>query len=189
VQTFGWRLLTKAMPKGAREGKYSKHISKLCCRCGSEETDIHLFFLCPYARAAWFANPRYIKIDQMLQLNSSISQIILDLLHMHRPYGSIQNIITFLWCIWKARNDSLFNRKEMQPTQVIHMANAINQNLEMVNVVHDSLDKSFTTTDNKHKEHGDIQGLEGIAQGQTLKSDLIVIGNKIFTYADWKTRK
>jgi hypothetical protein len=69
------------------------------------------------------------------------------------------------------------------------MANAINQNLEMINVVQDSLDKRFTTIDNKHKHQGDIQDLEGIAQGQTLKSDLIVTGNKIFTDAACKTRK
>ena len=73
VKTFGWRLLRKAIPTGARAGKYSKHISKLCCSYGSEENDNHLFFVCPFARAAWFSSPWYIKSDQLLQPNSSLS--------------------------------------------------------------------------------------------------------------------
>jgi hypothetical protein len=52
VQVFGWRILRRAIPTGARAGKYSKHISKLCCRCGMEETDCHLFFTYNFARAA-----------------------------------------------------------------------------------------------------------------------------------------
>lgn len=44
VQTFAWRFLRRALPTGARAGRFSKHIGKICCRCGSEEDDIHLFF-------------------------------------------------------------------------------------------------------------------------------------------------
>jgi hypothetical protein len=178
------------MPSGARAGKYSKHISKLCCRCGNEETDMHLFFLCPFARAAWFAKPWYVKIDQMINLNGSFTQTLSNFLNTHHPYGSIENIFTFLWCIWKARNDCLFNRKERQPTQILNMANAINHNLEMINVVQDALDKCFSTgTNNKKKRQQEVQSLDNIEQGQSLKTDLIITGSKIYTDAAWKTKK
>jgi hypothetical protein len=57
VQTFGRRFLRRAIPTGARAGNYSNHISKLCARCGVEENDTHLFFTCPFSRAAWFNAP------------------------------------------------------------------------------------------------------------------------------------
>ena len=44
VQTFAWRLLRKALPTGLRAGRFSIHISELCCRCGQQENEIHLFF-------------------------------------------------------------------------------------------------------------------------------------------------
>jgi hypothetical protein len=33
----------RAIPTGERASRYSKHISNICCRCGTQESDIHLF--------------------------------------------------------------------------------------------------------------------------------------------------
>jgi hypothetical protein len=57
---------------------------------------------------------------------------------MKHPNGSLQNILNFLWCLWKSRNDSLFNRKQGQPTKIHYMANALSQNMEMMNVLQGS---------------------------------------------------
>jgi hypothetical protein len=90
------------MPTGAREGKYSKHISKLCCRCGVEENEIHLFFTCSFARAAWFCEPWHIRIDLLVANTDSLTQLLLNMLNMDHPYANLKHILTFMWCIWKA---------------------------------------------------------------------------------------
>ena len=52
VQIFAWRLLRRALPTGMRAGRFSTHIDKECSSCGIDENQVHLFFLCPFAKAA-----------------------------------------------------------------------------------------------------------------------------------------
>jgi hypothetical protein len=191
IQTFGWRLLRKAIPTGARVGRYSKHISKLCCRCSMEETDVHLFFLCPFARAVWFSFPWCIRIDQVVDESRSITQTLLNILNMNHPYASIENLLTYLWCIWKSRNDCLFNRQVRQAFQIQHMANALNQNMEMLDVLQVATNRSLGASEENHQqEKKELQvNDKDMTQGITLKSDLLINGSKIFTDAAWKTRK
>jgi hypothetical protein len=56
IKNFIWRILRRALPYN-RASRYSKHIEKNCCWCGLPESDMHLFFLCPIAKAAWFHKP------------------------------------------------------------------------------------------------------------------------------------
>jgi hypothetical protein len=57
VQTFAWRLLRRALPTGKRASKFSKHIGETCARCGGLEDEMHMLFLCPFSKAAWFSSP------------------------------------------------------------------------------------------------------------------------------------
>ena len=122
------------MPTWARVGKYSKYISKLCSRCGMEEDDIHLFFTCNFARAAWFTAPWFIRSDILVLNCNSLTQLLITFLNMNHPHASLPNILTFMWCIWKSRNENLFDRKPGSPHQVHHMAQAIRQNMEMLDM-------------------------------------------------------
>lgn len=101
IQTFAWRLIRKALPIGKRAGKYSKRIDKECSRCNAEEDERHIFFTYPYARAAWFAKPWYIRMDNFISNSTSIITIILNLLSSGHPHASLNNIFTFMWCLWK----------------------------------------------------------------------------------------
>jgi hypothetical protein len=47
------------------------------------------------------------------------------------PRRSLTSIATFLWCLWKARNDQLFGRKKTKPEQIALNAKALMQDLEV----------------------------------------------------------
>jgi ribonuclease HI len=185
------------MPTGARAGKYSVHISKLCARCGVQEDDVHLFFTCPFSKAAWFSAPWFIRSENLVINCSSLTEIILNFLRMNHPHASLSNILTFMWCIWKSRNDNLFGRKSGEPYQIHHMAQAINQNLEMIDALGvfamqaQECSKAPHTLTSSMQVH-DQQNPPEVrlpAYGETLKSDQIIKGSKIYTDAAWKTRK
>jgi hypothetical protein len=98
---------------------------------------------------------------------------------MNHPNGSIENILTFMWCLWKARNDCLFNKKDNTPLQVHHMTNAIQQNLELLDVMQDSIQVARPRTG--------IQD-ELAYPGSTISTDLQIKGSKIFSDATWTKR-
>jgi hypothetical protein len=183
VQTFAWRILRRAIPSGSRAGRYSTHISKFCCRCQAEEDDIHLLFLCPFARAAWFADPWCIRSEGLVRNITSITEIIESLLTMNHPHASLQNIFTFLWCLWKSRNDCLFNRKPGSPLQIKHAAEAIIQGQTLQDRVTNCI-----TPNEKHNEQQE-QDHHLPAPGCTIKSDMLIAGSKVFVDASWKTSK
>uniref|UniRef100_A0ACD5Y7N7 Uncharacterized protein n=1 Tax=Avena sativa TaxID=4498 RepID=A0ACD5Y7N7_AVESA len=125
IQTFAWRLLRKALPTGKRASRYSKHINESCSRCGNLEDEMHIFFLCPFSKAAWYCYPWFIKIELIAEHHPSIPDLIKALLASQHPQLNCTNLYTFLWCLWKARNDTLFCRKVCKPSQVFAAANAI----------------------------------------------------------------
>lgn len=146
VQTFAWRLLRRALPTGKRVSKFSKHISENCARCGSLEDKTHMFFLCPFSKTAWFSSPWYIRSEMLAMHNLDIPQMIKALLDSNHPGINIVKLYTFLWCIWKARNDALFARKFCKPSQVYPAANAILQGSKLEEMTEGQDQCSPTTT-------------------------------------------
>lgn len=173
VQTFAWRLIRKALPTGKRAGKYTIHISKLCPRCGIEEDELHILFLCHYAKTAWFSHPWYLRSENLLQNYNSISEIILSLANSGHPHASLNNIFTFLWCLWKSRNNKLFQRKEQSPMQVSCAAQAISHCLSLEELSQGRC-KDNTQAGNK------TQSLLQPKQGSTIDIKKIVCREQFF---------
>jgi ribonuclease HI len=138
VQTFAWRLLRKALPTGKRASRYSKHINEYCSRCGNLEDEMHMLFLCPFSKAAWYCYPWLIKTEFIAQHHPSIPDMIQTLLTSQHPQINVTTLYTFLWCLWKARNDTLFCRKRSEPSQVYATSNAIirGSNIEVTKFSH-----------------------------------------------------
>jgi ribonuclease HI len=177
VKTFVWRLLRKAISTSDRVARYSKHIENLCCRCGLPEDDFHLFFNCPFARAAWFHEPWFIRADFFTQNSSSFAQIILNLLAINHPYANLLNICTFLWCLWKARNEELFCRKKGRPYQIALRSRALLKDLEMVDTMHTTIQQYNPSSVGSNP-----------LQGASVPTDFVFTGPKIYTDAAWKKR-
>ena len=55
----------------------------------------------------------------------SIPATINAIISSGHPMATLSNIYTFLWCLWKARNDSVFARKIHQQQQIFAAAKAI----------------------------------------------------------------
>lgn len=161
-----------------RAGRFFAHISQTCCRCDQYEDAFHLFFLCPFVRASWYSSPWFLRTDTLVQGHDTIHSLLNFLFSMNHPYASVQNVFTFLWCIWKARNDCLFQRKSRFPHQVHQMEQAISHCSsweQQQNISQPVAHTNFVNTNT---------GLP--QQGGTLSSDLLFAGPRIFSDASWK---
>jgi hypothetical protein len=96
-----------------------------------EENDMDILFTCPLARAAWFAKPWYIRSDLLIQNSDFLASTIMSFANSDHPYATLSNIFTFMWCLWKARNDTLFQRKVASPFQVFFAAQAITNSFSL----------------------------------------------------------
>lgn len=143
---------------------------------------MHLFFLCPFVRAAWFAHPWYLRTDLLTENHHSMQNIIHALLNMNHPHASIPNIFNFLWCIWKSRNDCLFARKCTFPHQVQLAAVAM---AECNTVQEDPPDNSNYILQSHINRDNNLV----LQQGCTIRSDLLISGAKIFADASFKCSK
>lgn len=182
VKTFAWRLLRKALPTGLRAGRFSVHISQLCSRCGQQEDEMHLFFLCDFARAAWFLHPWYIRMDILVQSHPNIHSVFLALINMNHPHASVPIILNFMWCLWKARNDYLFNRKRALPYHVNIAATALS------NELNDSVYIS-RQLQSKDPVSASAPTNQLPMQGKTIKTDLLVTGPRVYSDAAFRCKK
>jgi hypothetical protein len=57
-------------------------------------------------------------LDVIVGTNQNVANIISNLLSQNHPNASIENVFTFLWCLWKIRNEKIFSNKENLPNQV-----------------------------------------------------------------------
>jgi hypothetical protein len=110
-------LLRRALPTGKRASGFSKHIDEDFSRCGGVEDEMHVVFLCPFAKAAWFCQPWSIKSELMAaDAHPSIPDMIHVLLSSGHPKINPTILYAFLWCLWKARNETLFSREINYPS-------------------------------------------------------------------------
>jgi hypothetical protein len=104
MKTFTWRLIRNAITTTERAGRYSQ-IPRHCSTCDQLETDSHLFLHCQLPTQVWCSFNPPILTQNIAPEHDGIQQSLLHLTPQHTTDNT-------LWYIWKARNDSHFNRKQ-----------------------------------------------------------------------------
>jgi hypothetical protein len=140
------------------------------------ETDFHLFFLCPFAKAAWFVYPWLLRSESFVFTGISFASVLLSLISSGHPEANLESIGTFLWCLWKARNDHLFGRKNSTPEQIAIHSKALLQDLEVIPLTPVPVGRQALPDQ--------VQP----AQGETVQNYVHFAGNKVFVDAAWKLR-
>jgi hypothetical protein len=102
------------------------------------------------------------------------------LLKLNHPHASLQNILTFMWCTWKSRGDCLFGRKKGEPHQININAQALLNNMKLFPSDQAPMNKLSKTNS---------RNIQDYVQGQSIPTDLLITGPRIFSDAAWKKNK
>lgn len=103
---------------------------------------------------------------------------------MNHPNATISNIFTFLWCLWKARNDALFRAKLSLPHHIWTASLATSSCENFQELVQDSCPQGRSNQEAVSR-HPMRQGDEQLLQGCTVKSNLAIAGSKVYSDASW----
>ncbi|KAL0864643.1 hypothetical protein Bca101_043761 [Brassica carinata] len=124
LKHFLWKIKNKALPVGENLLRRGIEVEVHCKRCGTLETDRHLFSQCSFATRVWELFPAALK-----PIPSSISTPASPLIACNRmvnlpPTGlSATDLFPWvLWYLWTARNKLLFENLVLSEQDVATLA-------------------------------------------------------------------
>lgn len=124
IKIFLWRLCRDVLPVLTRLRDKRVYCSTQCALCdGGEETALHLFRDCPFARAVWFASS-----VPLISTNISANNFWSFFVYVCRSKsdGVLLIFLVTCWIIWKNRNEVVWNEKQAKPQHVqYHVASLI----------------------------------------------------------------
>lgn len=89
----------------------------MCKRCNTEESNLHLLFLCPYARRVWDLAPlsSAINLDTITDYQTAWEQV--KKIHSLPPTGLEAGTLAawIVWSLWISRNQFGFQNREFSP--------------------------------------------------------------------------
>lgn len=116
---FAWQLCHNALATGVNLHRRQIKRTACCMRCSDPiKSDIHIFFMCPYAKAAWQTYPS--SPFQYFKQSTSWLHFFHTIVELHQDsYTELSKIIICLWGLWRARNDWIFSRVHREGGEVI----------------------------------------------------------------------
>lgn len=114
IRNFIWRLVKNILPTKANLHSKGILIDRAYgfCHDATENVD-HLFMKCNFAKASCFSPPLGYRIPVDVDLLDWMGSILLS-----KDVVSAQILCTFLWYLWLAKNDLLYNQKVDDPVTV-----------------------------------------------------------------------
>ena len=120
IKAFTWRLIRRTLATAERAARYSTNSDKQCAACGAVEDNAHHFSHCHLPRAVWFSSNPPLQTDNLPQENDGVQLTLHAFISNLTPNAVFHKILITLWYLWKARNDTRFQRKTWTPWQVHH---------------------------------------------------------------------
>jgi hypothetical protein len=117
VHTFTWRGLCEWLSQQASKMVSSLNIFlEIVLDVVAERMKCTLPSFVTLLRLLGFPFPSTLQLDCLLCITIPSLKMINGLLDSNHPHINIARLHTFLWCIWKARNDASFGRKFCKAT-------------------------------------------------------------------------
>ncbi|XP_010512831.1 PREDICTED: uncharacterized protein LOC104788746 [Camelina sativa] len=124
IKILLWKALHDALPVGENLKHRQINMEAKCIHCGEEETTLHLFFKCHFAREIWNASPceGLMNVDRLTTFQQGFEAA--KSLKCLPPVGLGEGNLTpwIFWAIWHSRNKRIFEDKELQPMEIITQA-------------------------------------------------------------------
>jgi len=119
-----WKASQNALPVGENLRIRKINDSVACAHCGLEESATHLFFTCSFAQQVWINAPvhRNFNPNRIHSIQEGIS--IGAKLTCLPPSGVGDGPLFpwLMWSIWSARNQLIFNQKQIPSEEVLLLA-------------------------------------------------------------------
>ncbi|XP_015959674.1 uncharacterized protein LOC107483570 [Arachis duranensis] len=124
VRMFLWKAVHRILPVNKNLHQKRITVAPTCSICQREEETIeHALLLCPWTRAVWFGSN--IQIVPTAYNVRSFGEWILDKIRRIKAETGteqekiLSNLGCLSWCIWKARNQYIFQHTKINPQKVI----------------------------------------------------------------------
>ncbi|XP_024630834.1 uncharacterized protein [Medicago truncatula] len=125
VKVFLWRAARGCLPTKHRLQTRSVHVCDRCVQCESSyENDWYVFFGCAKLEEVRSAADLWHIIQDNLETADDFVALFFKLLEsLH--HQQLFDFVMTLWCIWKRRNNKLWNDVETQPRILVNMAHDV----------------------------------------------------------------
>lgn len=119
MKAFLWSVVKNALPLRVNLQKRGLISATPCLRCQNLESDIYMFFTCPFAVKVWKCDP--LRQEVHIAADSSFKEAIIKFRTAVclPPSGFALNTLPWIcWAIWTARNSLIFEGKTFSPEEI-----------------------------------------------------------------------